>query len=422
MRKVKVGVVGLGGRGCGQIWTMLACEEADIVKICDKNPERLQIALDVIKEKEDSGQICFGDHTKVATCTDYREILNDKDIEAVVITSSWDSHIKIAIDSMKAGKITAMEVGGAYTIEECWQLVHAYEETKTPIMMLENCCFDRFELLTTALHRAGKLGEISHCHGAYRHDLRDEILGGNVRKHYRLKNYIKRNCENYPTHELGPIAKLLGVNRGNRLLSLVSVASKAQGLEAFSYSDKNPDKNLTGKKFNQGDVVNTIIKCTNGETITLTLNTCLPCYYSREFEVFGTKGLCRQEDNMVMLEEDVNMEEFWEPTPFVEKHLNNANNYGQYLPDFWRNITEEQKKSGHGGMDLYMFKVFFDCVINNKEMPVDVYDAATWMCITALSEQSVATGGTPQFIPDFTNGAWVTRERKDVVDFPEINE
>ncbi len=420
MKKVKVGVVGLGGRGLGQIRTILSCEEAEIVKICDRYPERLQTAIEMIKEQETFGKIPSGSHAKVAFCTDYKELLSDSEIEAVVITSSWDSHIRIAIDSMKAGKITAMEVGGAYTVEECWQLVHAYEETKTPIMMLENCCFDRFELLTTSLHRAGKLGEISHCHGAYRHDLRDEILGGNIRKHYRLNNYIKRNCENYPTHELGPIAKLLDINRGNRLLSLVSVASKAQGLEAFSYSEKNPDESLRGQKFRQGDVVSTILTTTGGETITLTLNTCLPCYYSREFEAFGTKGLCRQENNMVMLEEDVDMEEFWEPTPFVEKHLNNAEKYRRYLPDFWRNITEEERQSGHGGMDLYMFKVFFDCALNGKEMPVDVYDAATWMCITALSEQSVATGGTPQFIPDFTNGAWVTRERKDVVEFPTV--
>ncbi len=420
MRKVKVGFIGMGGRGYGQMWTMCACEEADIVAVCDVVPERVQNGIQCIKDRAERGN-CYSDYTKVVGYTDYHELLRDENIEVVVVTSSWESHIKIAIDSMRAGKITAMEVGGAYTVEECWKLVHAYEETKTPIMMLENCCFDRFELLSTSLYRAGKLGKVSHCHGAYRHDLRDEVLGGGIRKHYRLRNYIKRNAENYPTHELGPIAKLLGINRGNRLVSLVSVASKAQGLEEFSYSEKNPDKSLRGQKFNQGDVVSTILKTSEGETITLTLNTCLPCYYSREFEVFGTKGLCRQEENMVLLEDELNLEEFWEPTPFVEKHLNNADNYKKYLPDFWRNITEEQKKSGHGGMDYYMFKVFFDCVINDKEMPVDVYDAATWMCITALSEQSIATGGTPQFIPDFTNGAWVNRALKDVVEFPIID-
>ena len=133
--------------------------------------------------------------------------------------------------------------------DRCWELVRAYEETKTPIMMMENCCYDRFELLSTAMVRAGKFGEIVHCHGAYSHDLRDEILGGNVNRHYRLNNYMRRNCENYPTHELGPIAKILNINRGNRMLSLVSVASKAAGLKEFSLSDKNPDKSLAGKDF-----------------------------------------------------------------------------------------------------------------------------------------------------------------------------
>lgn len=166
-------------------------------------------------------------------------------------------------------------------------------------MMLENCCYDRFELLSTALTRKGVLGEIVHCHGAYSHDLRDEILGGNVHRHYRLKHYQNRNCENYPTHELGPIAKLLGVNRGNRMVKLYSAASKAAGLTAFSYSDKNPDLTLRGQQFAQGDIVNTLITCENGEPVSLTLDTTLPKYYSREFTVRGTKGLTNQEANMI---------------------------------------------------------------------------------------------------------------------------
>ena len=200
---------------------------------------------------------------------DFKEMLADKDVRVTFICSSWEAHIEQAILSMRAGKITAMEVGGASNLQECYDLVSAYEETHTPFMMLENCCYDRFELLSTALTRKGVLGEIVHCHGAYSHDLRDEILGGNVHRHYRLKHYQNRNCENYPTHELGPIAKLLGVNRGNRMVKLYSAASKAAGLTAFSYSDKNPDLTLRGQQFAQGDIVNTLITCENGETVSL---------------------------------------------------------------------------------------------------------------------------------------------------------
>ena len=207
----------------GLIYTMLACEEAEIVAVCDIVEEKRIAAVQRVEEVRKT--------TPMAYCN-IDDLLKDTNVEAVVIGSSWDEHIRMAIQSMKAGKITAMEVGGAYDIEECWELVRTYEETKTPIMMMENCCFDRFELLSTSLARAGKLGEIVFAHGAYSHDLRFEMLENNY--NYRLGNYLKRNCENYPTHELGPIAKLLDINRGNKMVSLVSVASKAAGLkEAF---------------------------------------------------------------------------------------------------------------------------------------------------------------------------------------------
>ena len=289
-------------------------------------------------------------------------------------------------------------------------------------MMLENCCFDEFETLITCMHRVGKFGAISHAHGAYRHDLRKEIFEGNLKKHYRLQNYINRNGDNYPTHALGPIAKILDINRGNKFMSLVSMSSVAQGLEAYSYSEKNPDKSLVGQKFKQGDVVSTIIKCANGETITLTLNTCLPNYYSRELELYGTKGLCRQEEKMIMLEEDVNLEECWFSLDTVKEHIDNVKKYDKYIHPYWKTITEEEKKLGHGGMDYLIQKCFFDCLINNKPMPIDVYDAATWMSVTALTEKSIANGGAPVIFPDYTCGKWVTRERLDVLDFSYVEE
>lgn len=407
MRKIKLGVIGIGKRGKAMMKTFLAIPEYDIVAISDKYEDRLVEGYDIVKELR---------NYETKKYQNYHDLLNDPEVEAVFVASSWEEHIRMAIEAMKAKKIVGIEVGGAYSIEECWQLVRTYEETKTPIMLMENCCYDRFELLATAMARRGMFGEIVHCRGAYGHDIRDEVIRGNVDRHYRLDNYIHRNCENYPTHELGPIAKLLNINRGNKMLKLVSVASKSCGLEAYAKTDKNPDKSLIGVKFKQGDVVNTIITCTNGETISLTLDTTLPKFYSREFTVRGTKGLALEESNLIFLEDDVPLHEFYDPELTIQKYLNNANNYSEYLPDYWKNITEEAKALGHGGMDYYMLKEFAKAIINNEEMPIDVYDAASWMVITALSEISIAAGGAPVDIPDFTNGKWVTRKPKDVVE------
>lgn len=168
----------------------------------------------------------------------------------------------------------------------------------------------------------------------------------------------------------------------------------------------------------QGDIVNTIITCANGETITLRPDTTLPRYYSREFTVHGTKGMCNQEANMVFLDESLNPHEFFEPEKTIAKYLNNAEQYSEYLPAEWRNISDEERDIGHGGMDYLMFKAFFKAVMNDEEMPVDVYDAAAWMSVTALSTASVAAGGAIQFFPDFTRGKWVTRKPRPVFELP----
>lgn len=402
MKKLKLGMVGFGKRGRSLSKAIVQTEDADIVAVCDLMPERVENGKNTVKEI--SGIEPKG-------YTDYRLMLSECELDVVLISSAWESHVEVAVASMNAGRVTAMEVGGAYTVEDCWELVRTYERTKTPFMLMENCCFDKFELLTTSLVRAGKLGKIVHCHGAYSHDLRDEILGGNVNGHYRLRNYINRNCENYPTHELGPIAKILNVNRGNRLVSLVSVASKAEGLKEFAKSEKNPDPSLVGTEFKQGDVVSTIITLAGGETVTLTLDTTLPKYYSREFTVRGTKGLASAEAEMVAIEGECSTHKYWE-------NCKNSDKYSAYLPEIWKAITPEAIAAGHGGMDYLEFKELFSAIKENREMPIDVYDAASWMVVSALSEISIAEGGAPQAIPDFTSGKWFMREPLDVVALP----
>ena len=412
MKKINVGIIGLGPRGMGLLRTMLVCDECEIVALCDVYRDRMEKGAKTVQERRGNLPVLYDDYLKLVC---------DGNVDAVVIASSWEMHTRMAVASMKAGKYTAVEVAGACDIEDCWQLVRTYEETQTPIMLLENCCFDRFELLSTSLVRSGLLGRVLYCQGAYAHELRGEILGGYVNRHYRLRNYIHRNCENYPTHELGPIAKILNINRGNKMLSLTSVATKGGvGLSEFSKSERNPDPSLKDTEFAQGDIVVTTITCAGGEVITLRLDTTLPRMYSRELVVRGTKGFCNMDANMVMLESDRNMHEFFDTSKTVRKYLDCAEDYSEYLPDIWRNITEEEKKLGHGGMDYLEFKAFFKAILNGEEMPIDVYDMAAWMAITPLSEQSIAQGGMPQAIPDFTRGEWLLREPRDVIEFPRI--
>lgn len=403
MEKLRLGIVGLGQRGKGMLSTFLAYSAVDVVAICDVYEDRVEECANIIHEKRG----CYPHKY-----TDFNQILEDKEIDAMYIASSWEEHINQAIACLYKGIPVGMEVGGAYSIKDCWNIVKAYEQTKTPIMMMENCCYDKFETLATNVYRAGLLGEAVHLHGAYSHDLRDEISSGNIIRHYRLRNYLSRNCENYPTHELGPIAKLLNINSGNRMVSIVSVSSKAKGLESYIERGKCKDESLKGKKFAQGDIVSTIITCENGETITMSLDTTLPGYYSRQFTVRGTKGLAKQENEMILIDDEPK-EEIWNPYEMLKANGGNISKYQQYLPKYWREITPEQINLGHGGMDFYMVGTFIDCVLNKKEMPIDVYDIASWYAITPLSEKSIKNNGRPYKIPDFTRGKYKTNKPKE---------
>ncbi|MBQ8894493.1 MAG: Gfo/Idh/MocA family oxidoreductase [Clostridia bacterium] len=405
MKQIRVGVIGLGSRGKGNLKTILTIDDVAVTAVCDIYEDRCRQGCSIVEEK--------GQPTPFSS-TAYQDILCREDVDVIAVFSSWESHIRIAVDAMKAGKIVGLEVGGAETVEECWELVDTYEATGTPIMLLENCCYGKNEMLVRNMVRDGLFGEIVHCHGAYAHDLRGEVSTGKENRHYRLNHYLHRNCENYPTHELGPIAKILDINRGNRMTRLVSFSSKAAGLKQYINDRKDTfeNKELIGKDFMQGDIVSTTIACAGGETITLTLDTTLPRSYSREFTVRGTKGMYEENTNSVFLDGE---KESFDTAKHYKEVIDNARSYEEkYLPDIWKNITEEQKKKGHGGMDYFEFVAFFDAIRHHKPMPIDVYDAAAWMSITALSARSIAGGNIPVEIPDFTRGKWKDRERLDV--------
>ncbi len=394
MNRTKIGVVGLGGRGFGLTQALAAMPDVEIVAVCDAYADRVQRMVGAIREINGDEPIGL---------SDYKELLAMDRIQGVLIPTSWTDHIKIAIDAMKAGKLSAAEVGGAYTLDDCWNLVKTYEETGTPAMLLENCNYGRDELLILNMVRKGLLGEVVHCQGGYRHDLREGLAHCRENRHYRQGEYQNRNCDNYPTHDLGPIAKILDINRGNRMLSLVSVASKARGLHDYIARKDGPEYHLADYFWQQGDMVTTVIKCAHGETITLVLDTTLPRPYSRNFQVHGTRGMFVEDNRSVFLDDEHDHEMDW------RTQWNNVDQYYQrYDHPIWANY--QPGRDGHGGMDYLVLRAFIDSVQRRCEPPIDVYDMASWMSITTLTEDSIALGGHPVAIPDFTRGRWF-RER-----------
>ena len=396
--KLNIGFIGLGGRGTGLLQDIvLPREEISVLAVCDKYEDRRENGAKMVREKKGNEPLCTAD---------YRDVLAIEAIDAVIVATSWADHLPIVIAAMKAGKYVATEVGGAYSLDECWELVRTHEETGVPCMMLENCCYDRNELMVLNMVKQGIFGEIVHCQGGYRHDLRDEVSFGRENRHYRLVNYMNRNCENYPTHELGPIAKILNINRGNRMLTLNSIASKSAGLHQFLLDKKGEEYDLTNAEWTQGDVVTTVIKCAHGQTIVLTLDTTLPRWYSRGFHIQGTKAMFDEDTRSIFIDGEHNKYDFdW------SSQWKNVEEFREkYEHPIWKQYLSEGVTGSHGGIDWLVFSAFFDAVKKGTQTPIDVYDMAAWMCITPLSAQSIAMGGAPVAIPDFTNGRWINRE------------
>ncbi len=399
-QKWRLGLIGTGARGMSHLSGILTeRDDTEITWICDTRENARLDAAKVVSDK-------MGNTPEMTD--DYRRVMEAADVDAVVIASAWENHVPAACLAMEAGKKVACECGGAYNLDECWQLVRTYEKTGNHVMFLENCCYDRNELMVTRMVRNGLFGDVVHCEGGYQHDIRYLALAGFEENHFRLAGCMHRNCDYYPTHDLGPIAKLLNVNRGNRMVKLTAMASPAKGLNQYAKDHPDTvDPSMQTYAFKQGDVVKTMIQCAHGETICLTLDTTLPRFYSRNFTVHGTKGYFAEREQSVFLEGDSHDR---------ASYLNNLDNYRptwehpiwkEHLA--WREQVQKDTSAMHGGMDWILFDAWFSALAEGKVPPIDTYDMASWMAITPLSETSIQNGSGAVDVPDFTRGMWTNR-------------
>ena len=401
-QRVGIGVIGLGPRARTLLPTLLelqAHDEIEVTAVCDVRQDRL-----------DQYQALFDARglKRPAAYLDYRLLLDDAKVDGVLAPTSWNSHLRIACDAMRKGKYVGIEVGGAASIDELWELVHASEATGVSCMMLENACYARNELMVMNMVRQGLFGELVYCSCGYEHDLRSELAPEYDARKERVVHNEFRNGDLYPTHGLGPIAKILGINRGNRFLTLTSHATKARGMSAamMQQAGKAPH-------FNCGDMITTVIHCANGENITVTRSVSLPRPYSRSCRVQGTKGIWLEDAKCVFIEgmstTRTEIDVAGAPYEVHEWTPIDDNLYEKFDHPIWQEYREHIF-GGHNGMDALVLRAFADAIRRRRPTPIDVYDCAAWMCVTCLSEDSIAMGGHPVPVPDFTNGRWIERE------------
>lgn len=401
---LRVGFIGLGSRGPGHVMNMSLLEGVEIMGLSDLLPEEVE---KVRKRIEFTG---FKPATYSGNPDEWKKLCENPDIDLVYICTPWNMHAMMAVYAMEHGKHVAIEVPAANTLEECWQLVETSERTKKHCMMVENCCYDFFELLTLNMARHGLFGEIVHGEGAYIHDL----LNSNFRKEggywnmWRLRENANRQGNLYPTHGLGPICQIMDINRGDKMDFLVSVMSRDFMMNNTAKELAATDsffKEFVDKPY-RGNMTTTTIMTNKGRTIMVQHDITSPNPYSRIHKVSGTKGSALKYpepakiafgDRWVNAEEMTKLEE-------------------QYAPAIVKKVGELAKQvGGHGGMDFLMDWRLVDCLRNGLALDQDCYDAALWSSIAPLSEKSVAGRSGSVDVPDFTGGSWKTNKPVDIL-------
>jgi hypothetical protein len=396
MNSVRIGIIGLGMRGPDAVKRMSFIEGVEIKALCDKIPDR------VISAQKILAQAGLPKAAEYSGADGWKALIERNDIDLVYTCTPWRLHTPIALYAMNNGKHAATEVPSAVTLDECWQLVETSEKTKKHCVMLENCCYDFFELLTLNMARNGVFGELVHAEGAYLHNLLDlNFSKTGYADMWRLRENASRNGNLYPTHGLGPIAQCLNINRGDQMDHLVSMSSNDFLMGETARQKAATDtffQEFAGKHY-RGNMNTTMIRTMNGKTIMLQHDVTSPRPYSRIHQLTGTKGIASKwpEPARIALGDT---EKWLDETKMKELEEKYTLPIVKHVGKFAKQI------GGHGGMDFIMDWRLIDCLRNGLPLDHEVYDAALWSSIAPLSEQSVASRSKTVDVPDFTRGAW----------------
>ncbi len=392
---VRIAFIGLGMRGSEAIRRYMYLDGVKIVALCDIVPDRVDACNEVLK-KNNKPQA-----EKYSGEEGWKRVCERTDVDLIYVCTHWTLHTPIAVYAMEHGKHVVMEVPAALTIDQCWQLVNTAEKTRKHCMMLENCCYDFFEMATLNMAQQGVFGEVKHVEAAYIHDLRwlnfDEKTG--YWDMWRLKYNTNHTGDPYPTHGLGPVCQTLNIHRGDKMNYLVSMSTNQFGMTEYAKDKFGKDSKYALTPYKLGDMNTTIIRTEKGKTIMIQHDVTSPRPYDRIHKISGTKGYAvKYPEERIALEPNAH-------TFLSQQKLDSL--LKLYEHPFSKEIGELAKKvGGHGGMDFIMDYRLIYCLRNGLPLDEDVYDAAEWSCIVELSEKSVENGSMPVKIPDFTRGAW----------------
>jgi predicted dehydrogenase len=395
-KPLRVGFIGVGGRGSYHLTTCLELPGIEVKALCDINPNYLYRAKRYVEEAKQPAPALYGKDR-----TDWMRLIERDDLDVVITATPWQWHTPICVAAMKAGKHAATEVPAAVTVDECWELVETSEKTGKQMMMTEQVNYIRELLAILRMAQTGALGDILHAAGGYVHDLR-LVKFDPAREPWRLQWEYGHNGNLYPTHPIGPIAWWLNINRGDRFDYLVSLSTKSRVIREYAdlyYGEQHP---YSTAPTTQGDVNTSLLRTVGGKTVTLHYDTNTPHPHTGEFRLQGTKGLFAGNLRSVYLEGRSPKSSEWQLfSPELQKEFDHP---------LWATLDQSKLKSGKGhggGIDTtLMWARWFNALRTGSVPDMTATDAATWSAIFPLSEKSVAAKSRPVDFPDFTKGKW----------------
>ena len=410
MERIRVGIVGCGGRGTGgaKRFRQFGCVE--VTAVCDLKQEQIDRCQRILTEKgRPKAKEFLGPEA-------YRALCESGLCDVVYNTTPIDVHLPVARQALESGLHVLTEVEMTPTLEGNWELVELAERHRRHCMMLENCCYGEDELLMFNLERVGVLGDVTHGEAGYIHDCRSLRYPGkpgedDTWRRAEILNRTRMPGNAYPTHGLGPLAQAMKVNRGDRFDYLVSMSARGAALRAYAEGRFGKDSKYAKERFFATDMNTTLIRTVNGNTIMLQNDEDTPRVYTRMNLLQGTRGVIRTYPLRIAFGERI--EDHFEKFFSEDKVREVKERYGSRL---WRKLGEYAKNQGHGGMDFMMDARWIYCLHEGLPLDIDVYDSATWSVLAGLTEESVNRRSAPVDIPDFTRGGWRTAKPLGILD------
>jgi predicted dehydrogenase len=362
--RLNIGIVGAAGRGKSFRAAFDANPLTRIHAVCDANEDALPEAVELLGASE--------------SYADYDEMLEKSDVDAVVIGTPMHFHAPMAIRALQKGIHAVSEVTAAVSVEECRDLVAATNASDAVYMMAENYTYRKPCVLVKALSERGMFGDIYYAEGEYLHELKEL----NEITKWRRKWQTGIDGVTYGTHSLGPILQWMPGDR------VVRVCCEGSG---HHYKDPR------GNSYENQDSCVMLCKTARGGLIKIRVDMLSERPHSMaNYSLQGTTGCyessrAKGEPNRIWLRGVSEDKNAWMDLAELED---------EYLPDMWRDPSDEAMKAGHGGGDYFEVFDFVKSIDEGTPCPIGIHEAMDMTLPGLVSQASIANEGQWMDVPD----------------------